>query len=130
MEETLKKAQAAADRADAPMYVFRTHGPNGHEVSWFNATGVKNSPKDDLYQVVEPQSKGTSNENGFKLTLGKKVLFEANEPKELAHHLVKQFPPNGDFPSPNPHNAGFAIILPNGDRLQGLRAERWVRQNR
>jgi hypothetical protein len=66
----------------------------------------------------------------FKLTVGSEVLFEAVQGRELAQHLIAKFPPNGDFPSPNLHNAGFAIVLPSGDRLQGLRAERWVRQNR
>lgn len=65
----------------------------------------------------------------YKLTLGKDVLFEAAAPQELAQHLVENFPPAGDFPSPNPHNTGFAIVLPNGERLQSLKAERWVRQN-
>lgn len=66
----------------------------------------------------------------YRLTLGKDVLFESTAPLELVQHLVDKFPPEGDFPSPNPHNAGFAIVLPTGDRLQGLRAERWVRQAR
>lgn len=66
----------------------------------------------------------------YKLTFGLELLFEAGEAKELADHLADKFPPHGDFPSPNPHNAGFAIVLPNGDRLQELRAARWVRQNR
>ena len=65
----------------------------------------------------------------YKLTIGTEVLFEADEPKKLADHLIEQFPPHGDFPSPNLHNGGFAIVLPEGDRLQGLQAERWVRQN-
>ena len=130
MEETLKKAQEAADKAGAPMYVFRAYGANGHELSWFNGTGAKNSPKDEFVQVVEPQADVNSANGGYRLTVGTKVLFEADDPKELAGHLVQEFPPHGDFPSPNPHNAGFAIVLPNGDRLQGLPAERWVRQNR
>jgi hypothetical protein len=66
----------------------------------------------------------------YTLTLGSEVLFESVEARLLAQHLVEQFPPEGDFPSPNPHNAGFAIVLPSGERLQGLRAGRWVRQNR
>jgi hypothetical protein len=63
----------------------------------------------------------------YKLTLGKEVLFESETAMGLAAHLKENFPPNGDFPSVNLHNAGFAIVLPNGDRLQGLRAGRWVR---
>lgn len=63
----------------------------------------------------------------YKLTLGQEVLFESETAMELAVHLVENFPPNGDFPSINLHNAGFAVVLPNGDRLQGLRAGRWVR---
>lgn len=60
MEETLRKAQEAAKQAQVPMYVFRAVNLNGHELSWFNPTGVKNSPKDELYRVVEPQSKGSA----------------------------------------------------------------------
>jgi hypothetical protein len=63
----------------------------------------------------------------YKLTLGKEVLFECGTATELAAHLVETFPPGGDFPPSNMHNAGFAIVLPNGDRLQGIRAGRWVR---
>lgn len=55
MDEIVRKAQAAANEKGAPMYVFRSVGPNGHELGWFNATGRKNSTKDDLYKVVEPQ---------------------------------------------------------------------------
>ncbi|MBF5008728.1 hypothetical protein [Burkholderia pseudomultivorans] len=63
----------------------------------------------------------------YKLTLGKEILFECGTAMELAAHLVDKFPPEGDFPAFNMHNAGFAIVLPSGDRLQGLRAGRWVR---
>jgi hypothetical protein len=38
------------------MYVFLSYRMNGHEVSWFNATGVKNSSKDELFRIVEPQN--------------------------------------------------------------------------
>lgn len=60
MEETLRKAQEAANKARAPMYAFRAVNLNGHELSWFNPTGKKNSPKDELYQVVEPEGDGTA----------------------------------------------------------------------
>jgi hypothetical protein len=60
MEETLRKAQEAANKARAPMYVFKAVNLNGHELSWFNPTGKKNSPKDELYQVVEPESDGNA----------------------------------------------------------------------
>lgn len=66
----------------------------------------------------------------YKLTIGSDVLFDAAEAQQLARHLVEKFPPHGDFPSPNLHNAGFAIVLPGGRRLQGLEAGRWIRQNR
>ncbi|HDR9497170.1 hypothetical protein LGM57_34010 [Burkholderia cepacia] len=62
MEETLRKAQAAANEARAPMYVFRAFGLNGDEVSWFNLTGKKNSPKDEIYQIVEPENDGNADE--------------------------------------------------------------------
>jgi hypothetical protein len=55
MDEIVRKAQAAANEKRTPMYVFRAVGLNGDEVGWFNATGRKNSPKDELYQVVEPE---------------------------------------------------------------------------
>ncbi|MEM5435949.1 hypothetical protein [Paraburkholderia diazotrophica] len=64
MEETLRKAQEAANKAGAPMYVFRAVNLNGHELSWFNTTGTKNSPKDELYQVVEPESDGKRKTHG------------------------------------------------------------------
>lgn len=60
MEDTLRKAQEAANKARAAMYVFRAVNVNGHELSWFNPTGKKNSPKDELYQVVEPDSDGSA----------------------------------------------------------------------
>lgn len=63
----------------------------------------------------------------YKLTLGHEILFECETATELAAHLVEKFPPQGDFPPINMHNAGFAIVLPDGVRLQGLRAGRWVR---
>lgn len=45
----------------------------------------------------------------YKLTLGQQVLFESETATELAAHTVEKFPPNGDFPPFNMHNAGFAI---------------------
>jgi len=56
MEEILRMAQEAANKARAPMYVFRAVNLNGNELGWFNPTGKKNSPRDELYQVVEPES--------------------------------------------------------------------------
>ncbi|WP_155301731.1 hypothetical protein [Burkholderia gladioli] len=60
MEEILIKAQEAANETQTAMYVFRAVNINGHEVGWFNATGKKNSPKDELYQIVEPESDGSA----------------------------------------------------------------------
>lgn len=57
MEDTLQLAQAAADKAGSPMYVFRAYGLNGHEVSWFSATGAKNSPSDELFRTVQPRGR-------------------------------------------------------------------------
>lgn len=58
MDEILRKAQQAANDAQAPMYVFRSVNLNGHELGWFNPTGKKNSPNDELYRIVEPESAG------------------------------------------------------------------------
>ena len=62
MEETLRKAQEAANKVRAPMYVFRAVNLNGHELSWFNPTGKKNSPNDELYQIVEPENDGNTHD--------------------------------------------------------------------
>jgi hypothetical protein len=62
-----------------------------------------------------------------KLTSGQEIFFECEGATELAAHLTENFPPAGDFPAINMLNVGFAIILPNGARLQGPRASHWVR---
>jgi hypothetical protein len=59
MDEIVKKAQAEADRLQTPIYVFRAFGANGDELGWFNASGVKHSPKDELYEVIHPQTNNT-----------------------------------------------------------------------
>lgn len=64
----------------------------------------------------------------YQLNLGNEVLFQSDIPEDVARHVVKEFPPHGAFPSPNPVNSGFAIVLPGGTRLQGLRAEKWIKQ--
>ncbi|NHR07369.1 hypothetical protein HA052_19450 [Chromobacterium haemolyticum] len=56
MQEILAQAQAAANEKQLTMYVFRAFGPNGHEVGWFNASGRRNSPKDELVCTVEPEA--------------------------------------------------------------------------
>ena len=66
----------------------------------------------------------------FQLTLGREVKFETWEPADLVRHLMELFPPDGAFPSPNPLNGGFAIVLPDGNRLQGLQADRWRADNK
>ena len=66
----------------------------------------------------------------YRLTLGSEVKFEAQTAGELAQHLVVAFPPAGAFPSPNALNSGFAIVLPDDKRLQGLQAMRWIAQHR
>ncbi len=66
----------------------------------------------------------------YKLTQGTEVLFLSEEPEDLARHVVEAFPPEGAFPSPNSLNAGFAIVLPDGSRLQGQQAVRWITQHR
>ena len=70
--------------------------------------------------------------NTYKLTTGindsLEILFECENPQELAKYLLQNLPPNGAFPMPSPTN-GFAILLPDNQRLQGLRAQKWISQN-
>lgn len=56
MDDVLKKAQEAANAAQAPMYVFRAVGLNGHELFWFNQTGKRSSSSDEILQVIEPEN--------------------------------------------------------------------------
>jgi len=65
----------------------------------------------------------------YKLTIETSVLFESEDAHALAYHLIEEFPPFGAFPSPN-LTTGFAVVLPDGSRLQGLQARRWVEKNR
>lgn len=55
MQEILEKAQEAANKAGAPMYVFRSVNLNGVESGWFNPSGKNDHPTAELYKVVEPQ---------------------------------------------------------------------------
>ncbi|WP_156481336.1 hypothetical protein [Herbaspirillum rubrisubalbicans] len=55
MQDTLEKAQAAANKLKQPMYVFRSKNLNGQEISWFGPNEKNNGPTGELYRVVEPQ---------------------------------------------------------------------------
>lgn len=66
----------------------------------------------------------------YKLTRGSEVIFQAENTVEVVRRLIEIFPPDGAFPSPNSLNDGFAIVLPEGKRLQGLLAARWIAQHK
>ena len=63
----------------------------------------------------------------YQLTFGASVVFESDSAEDLALHVVERFAPEGEFPSPNPLIAGWALVC-DGVRLQGLRARRWLGQ--
>lgn len=56
IEQTLEKAQAAANQKQATVYVFRSVNINGHESSWFNFNGDNTTPNAVLHAVLEPQT--------------------------------------------------------------------------
>jgi hypothetical protein len=85
--------------------------------------------KNDDMRCAQLLTAWRSDVTTYKLTLGSVVKFESKTPEELALHLVETFPPDGAFPSPNALNSGFAIVLPDGKRLQGLFAMRWIAQH-
>ncbi|OWY39296.1 hypothetical protein CEK28_08755 [Xenophilus sp. AP218F] len=56
MQDIVQQAQEAANEKQLTMYVFRAVGGGGDELGWFNPTGRKNSPTDELFCVVEPET--------------------------------------------------------------------------
>ncbi|MEW4339700.1 hypothetical protein [Chromobacterium vaccinii] len=57
MQEVVQQAQAMANEKQLTLYVFRSVNFNGQESGWYNPSGRKNSPTDELFCVVEPETR-------------------------------------------------------------------------